>query len=77
MSRAAEWEHVWSECRERNAPMMATVCGRRYKLYPSGRLLCAGTRPYHIAPPDGEPCPQCDAVSGGTIARLTVPAGER
>lgn len=55
------------------APAVVMVQGRRYKLYPSGRVLCAATRPYHKPhheTPDGH-C-GCMEIEGDTIATIRL-----
>lgn len=60
------WDAAFDYTRERNAPVRATVNGQPYKLYPSGRALCAATRPFHTF--EGEHCDCGERKSGGTIA---------
>jgi hypothetical protein len=66
------WDEAFSYVRERNRPDVVTVDGKRYKLYPSGRALCAVTMPMHSF--EGAHC-DCSDRQGETIARLFIPRG--
>lgn len=65
------WDEAFDYVRERNRPEIVLVDGQPYKLYPSGRSLCAATRPYHSF--DGEACDCQSRESGGTILREVLP----
>jgi len=64
------WGQAFDYVRERDRPDIVIVDGRKYKLYPSGRVLCAEFSPYHLV--DGDVC-DCRDQRGDTIAEWVMP----
>jgi hypothetical protein len=65
------WSLAFSDVREMNRPAIVLINGKKRKLYPSGRALCAENFPYH----DLTDC-NCDEPSDGveimTITRADL-----
>jgi len=51
---AGAWATAFDYVREKDQPEVVVVNGRKHKLYPSGRVLCAEGYPYH--PYEGDEC---------------------
>ena len=64
------WGQAFDYIREANRPDVVEIDGHPYKLYPSGRALCAATFPYHNF--EGDACGCLQRESGGTIAEFAV-----
>ena len=65
------WAHAHGYVREANRPDVVEIDGHPWKLYPSGRVLCAATKPYH-KPLLSDGC-DCLTREGETIVAFTMP----